>query len=120
MSRLNDIQSIRLAAAAARDNGSLLPLPDSLVASGDRVNKAILPLIKGGLATEIAVTGARLAHRSDGDIRYGLFITDASRAAISVEPNADPAMNEAAKRALAAAVTRRTKSALVVSLLQRE
>lgn len=120
MTKLNDIQSILLAAAAARDTGSLLPFPDSLAGAAGRIGKTIPPLIKSGLAIETEVSDATLVYRSDGDLRYGLFITDAGRAAMNVEPNGDEGTGGAAGPAPIVAPPRVTKSALVIDLLQRE
>lgn len=123
MTKLNDTQCVLLAAAAARDNSSLLPFPDSLVDAGARLRKAISALIKDGLAAENEVTEASLVHRTDGDVRYGLFITDAGRVAINVEPEG-AGTAAAAKVATASSPAdsppRQTKAALVLELLRRK
>jgi len=120
MTKLNDLQSILLAAATARDNGSLLPLPDACATVGARGRKALASLLKSGLAIETEVTDATLVHRTDGDIRYGLFLTDAGCCAINVEPSGEgtPA-NAGPAPASAVAAPRPTKSALVIGLLKR-
>ncbi|MGQ0589129.1 MAG: DUF3489 domain-containing protein [Sphingosinicella sp.] len=120
MTKFSDIQSILLAAAAARDNGSLLPAPDSLANAADRVKKAIASLIRRGFAIETEVSDAAIVHRTDGDLRYGLFITDAGRTAINVEPVGGPEADKSnSAPASASSPPRQSKSALVVSLLQR-
>lgn len=121
MTKLNDTQCVLLAAAAARDNGSLMPLPESLAGADARIAKAITALIKGSLAAETEVTDATLVHRSDGDLRYGLFITDAGRAALNIEPEGSgPAATAKPAPAPVAKPPRQTKAALVVELLQRK
>ena len=51
-SKLSDIQLILLATAHQRDDGSLLPPPESLTANRGRISRAIAALIKRGLAEE--------------------------------------------------------------------
>lgn len=123
MIKLNDTQCVLLAAAAARDNGSLIPFPDSLGEAGARVPKAIAALIKAGLAAESEVSDASLVHRTDGDVRYGLFISDTGRSAINIEPDGAGSVADAKVApapAPAANAPRQTKAALVVELLQRK
>lgn len=121
MTKLNDTQCVLLAAAAARDNGSLVPLPESLAGAGTRVTKAITALTKAELAAEMEVTDANLVHRTDGDIRFGLFITDAGRAAINIEPDGSgPVAAATPAPAPATSAPRQTKAALVIELLRRK
>jgi hypothetical protein len=121
MTKLNDIQLILLTSAATRDHGSLLPAPAAVADSGDRLTKAITSLAKRGLAEECLATDAASALRTHGDDRFGMFITDAGRAAINVEPDGvlAAAKSDRPVRAKDPKPERQTKSAAVVALLQR-
>lgn len=122
MPKLNDIQLILLANAATRDNGSLLPAADSIADSGDRLSKAIASLARRGLAEERPTTDAASTWRTDGDDRFGMFITDVGRAAINVDGDKAPGsapMNKPEKTP-ERKPERQTKSAAVIALLQRE
>lgn len=80
--RLNDLQLILLSTAAQRDDGSLLPPPDSI---GDRtpaVDKAIKSLIRRGLAAEPDISDVSDPLPTDRDRLIGVRITAAGRAAI--------------------------------------
>ena len=118
MTKLNDLQSILLASAAARDNGSLYPVADSAANAGARLTKAIAALIKAGLADERETSDNAATCRTDGDLRYGTFITEAGSAAIGV--------GEQEKGAPPLAVSpepttpRVSKSGAVLALLQRD
>lgn len=83
--RLTDIQLILLATAARRDNGSLLPPPETLGEGPARVRKAVESLIRRGLAQEVAIKKSADAWRTEGRRAIGVVITDAGRAAIGVE-----------------------------------
>jgi len=123
MTKLNDIQTILLSGAVQRQDGSLLPLPVLLIDTGaDRIGKAVAGLIKGGYASEKAVTAADQTWRVDGEWQYGAVITDAGRIAIGVEPVADSSAEHgrAVEPAASADADRPTKAEVVLSLLQRE
>ncbi|MEA3012570.1 MAG: hypothetical protein QOD42_1115 [Sphingomonadales bacterium] len=123
MTKLNDIQLILLTTAAQRDNGSLLPAAASVADDGDRLTKAISALAKRDLVEEGPATDAASTHRTDVDDRFGMFITDAGRATINVEPANGKAADEGAARTrtpVAPKPERQTKSAAVVALLQRD
>jgi hypothetical protein len=68
-----------LATAVQRDDGSLLPPPDSLGDQGARIRKAIPPLVKRALVEEVSVPDTSRVWREDGDVRIGLAITAAGR-----------------------------------------
>ena len=123
MPKLNDLQSILLATAAQRDTGTLYPLPDSAAAAGARLTKALAALIKAGLAEESETIDADAVSRTDGDLRFGLYITAAGCAAIGVGEGSAAAGEVSATTdapATAAAPTRITKTDAVVELLQRD
>lgn len=123
MTKLNDLQLILLTTASRRDNGSLLPAAASVADAGDRLTKAISALARRGLVEERPATDAASTHRTDGDDRFGMFITDTGRAAINVEPSNGNAANESAASKptpVAPKPERQTKSAAVVALLRRD
>ena len=89
--KLSDIQLILLATAVQREDGSLLPPPESLGNQGARIRKAIPPLIKRLLVEEISVTDVTRVWLEEGDAHIGLAITAAGRTAIAAEETAPPA-----------------------------
>lgn len=80
--RLNDLQLVLLSNAAARDNGSLVPLPDSWDDDSDRIGKAVTALLRREFVEEVPVIERDLCWREQDQDMIGLFITDAGRAAI--------------------------------------
>ena len=84
MTKLTDLDAILLSAAAQRVTGSLLPVPESVSRAGARLTKAIAGLLKRGLAEERETNDKIATHRADGDVAYGLYITDAGNAAIGI------------------------------------
>lgn len=124
MAKLSDTQSILPSTASQRENGSLLPLPASIKPGGGTA-KAMTALLKRGL-TEERETGIEDAVlRTNGDVRYGVFLTAAGASAIGVEPSgsANAAVGDAAMSAppttAASASKRPTKAAAVLALLKR-
>ncbi|WP_347302104.1 hypothetical protein V5740_08765 [Croceibacterium sp. TMG7-5b_MA50] len=109
MPKLTDMQAILLSTASQRDDGSLLPPPETIGAVTPRIRKAVEMLIKRALAAEIEVTATDRAWRSEGDQHWGVTITDAGGAAIGIEPMGaveDKAILEAVNDAPAATNTR--------------
>lgn len=84
--RLNDLQLVLLSSAAARDNGSLIPLPANCTQDRARIGKAFAALLRRGLVSELTVTDRSLGWREQDQQQVGLFITDAGRSAIGSEP----------------------------------
>jgi len=122
--RLNDLQLVLLSTAASREDGSLLPPPDSVGERSPAIDKAIKSLLRRKLAAEMEVTNGALAWREDGDLLIGVAITDAGRAAIGVAD--DTAMTDAVASpspatdgAPAEPAQKQTKAALVLEMLQR-
>lgn len=122
--KLSDTQRILLSTASQRGDGSILPLPGT-VSPGGGAAKAVVALLKRGLAEERAVRGQDVAALSDVDARVGVFITPAGAAAIGIEPSeASPASDaaevpsEAAQPAVSA-VKPRSKATVVLALLSR-
>ncbi|AUW59019.1 hypothetical protein C1T17_13865 [Sphingobium sp. SCG-1] len=85
ITRLTDIQLILLATAARRDNGSLLPPPETLGEGPARIRKAVEALIRRGLAAEAELAPGADAWRTEGDRALGVVITEAGRAAIAMD-----------------------------------
>jgi len=110
MTKLTDTQAILLSTASQRDDHSLYPLPDTITA-GAAVTKAIKTLIAKRFAEERETHVAAAVHRTDGDLRYGLFATDAGLAAIGI--------GEAPAVATDVKPARSSKSATVIALLER-
>ena len=84
MTKLTDTQSILLSAASQRENGSLYPLPSTLRPSGGTA-KSIATLVSAGFAEEHETSDTSAVHRTDADLRFGLFITPAGLNAIGIE-----------------------------------
>ena len=114
--KLNDTHMILLSTASQRDSGSLLPLPDGT--AGARAIKAVAALAKSGLAKERKTADTDATIRTDGDLRFGVFITAAGLAAIGVEP-AGTGAQDGETDAPAAAPPRATKASTVLALLGR-
>ncbi|AEG49192.1 hypothetical protein Sphch_1504 [Sphingobium chlorophenolicum L-1] len=121
--RLTDIQLVLLATAAQRENGSLLPPSETVEEAPARIRKAMEVLIRRGLAEEVDLPSGAEAWRTEGERTICVVITDAGRAAIGVD--AAPAATASAPGTPAPAAdaslsSPRTKSALVLGMLQRE
>lgn len=80
--RLSDLQLVLLSAAAQRDDGSLLPPPDSIGERTPAVDKAIKSLLRRGLAAELDASDISDPSPADCDRLIGVRITAAGRAAI--------------------------------------
>lgn len=125
MTKLTDIQLVLLTTACQRDDGSLLPPPESLGAQAARIRKAVEALIKKGLAAEQEGMTEMQAWRSDGELIIGVIITDAGRAVIDPPGTRQIAEPDKAEEPPAAvtppAPTRpASKQAQVIDLLKRE
>lgn len=118
MTDLNDTQRVLLATAAQRGDGSILPLAGSLK-PGTRIAKAIADLLDRGFADERETRGAAAVHRTDGDLRFGVFASATGLAAIGIgEPLPDA--RDAAPQISTPAIPKATKNAVVIALLTRD
>jgi hypothetical protein len=91
--RLNDLQLVLLSSAAARNNGSLIPLPDNCTQDRARIGRAIAALLRRGLIEELPVSDRSLAWREQDQAPIGLCIADGGRAAIGAEPEQEASDN---------------------------
>jgi hypothetical protein len=135
--RLNDLQLVLLANAAQRDNGSLLPLPDNGTHDTSHIGRAIASLIRRKFVEERMVTDRALTWLEGNEECFGLFITEAGRAAVWIEPDdadgkpeADDASSPATEAPIAdalsecepddAAPSAPSKIGIVIALLRRD
>ena len=127
MTKLNDTMRILLASAAQRKDMSLLPPPGTMK-PGDRVNKALAGLVTVGFAVERDTVEPSSVHRTDGDLRLGLFATESGLAAIGITNEAESASDGSAAAPPPAAATaggaelpaKTTKKSQVLELLRRD
>jgi hypothetical protein len=91
MPKLTDTQLVILSTAAARNDGAVLSLPDTLRIKGGAVNSVLKSLLKKQLIAERpAMPGAEVWRESDNG-RMTLVITDAGLQAIGVTPEGEVA-----------------------------
>jgi Protein of unknown function (DUF3489) len=128
--KLNDLQLVLLSTASQREDGNLLPLPESIADSASRAKKAIENLIKRGFAAEADAARRVPSWREDGDRRIGAFITAQGKVAIGTDdaaPDEDQQPAAAPSPPPPPAVPARkpgeiragTKQALLVEMLER-
>ena len=65
MARLSETQTTLLSAAAARENRSLLPPPESLKATGKALDRTLAALVRRGFAAESRTRDEAGAWRRD-------------------------------------------------------
>lgn len=124
MTKLNDMQCVLLSHASQRENGFVLPPPDSLNTAPDRVTKTVASLLKLGLAVELETIVTAGTWREEGERRFAAIITEAGRAAIGVETlstdDGEPGPGQRSTEVNPPTERTKTKSALVLELLRRE
>ena len=131
--RLTDLQSVLLSAALRKETGSLIPVPVGSTDKATAVNKALGLLLKRGLVAETEQPPAGTEWRSDGDLRFGLALTESGRAALGVTTTHDSAeivvplasqtplaLPERASAQSTRAIPAPTKTAAVIGLLGRK
>jgi hypothetical protein len=122
--KLNDRHLVLLTTASQRDDGSLLPVPETLTSPPADVRKALQALTKKGLAVEIEVGAQHPSWREEEDRRLGLVISDAGRAAIRVNQDtllqAPEAAPQSPQQPNTAEIRPGTKQALLLELTRRE
>lgn len=122
--KLSDLQLILLSTASQREDGSLFPLAESIGDQGDRIQKAIPPLLRRALVEKLSVSDRTKVWREEEDQRFGLVITGTGRALIAAEEgeNADgqgPAPSEPSVNKPAPAPRVSSKAGAVLNLLRR-
>ena len=135
MPKLTDTQLVILSAAAARDDGTILPLPDSLKIKGGAIATVLKSLLKKKLVTERPAALGVEAWRETGDGgRVTLGVTDAGLQAIGITPDGEvatakpaakktsrrtarPKAAEKPKSGTSPSVRKGTKQSLLIELL---
>lgn len=114
MTKLNDPMRILLSTAAQRETSSVLPIPRSLTARA-QTTKAIAQLLAAGFAEERETSDPQIVHRTDADLRFGVFATAVGLAAIGIGDDNAPEAQSALPPAPAF-----SKKAAVITLLERD
>ena len=123
--RLTDLQLVLLSTAAQRGDGSLLPPPDSIGERTPAVDKAIISLLRRGLAAELDTSDVSDPLPTDRDRLIGVRITAAGRAAIGAsqdeeENRASEEPEEKSRPESESSSRPVSKIGTVLSLLQRK
>ena len=118
--RLSDLQLVLLSHAARRDDGSIYPLPEAATKDEPRAAKELKSLVRRKLVDEVEVTDGAQSWRTDGDLCFGLVLTEAGRDALglSAEPG-DTGPAEPTGANASASPREGSKIARVIALLQR-
>jgi hypothetical protein len=117
------MQLVLLTTAWQREDGSLLPPPKSLGDQPAAIRKTIEGLIKKGFAAEKEGMTSVRAWRTDGDLSFGLVITEAGLATINPTPNFEGIDKTDSLADYVAPLTparAASKQSLVLDLLKRE
>jgi hypothetical protein len=110
MPKLTDTQFVILAAAAKRDDGSILPLPKKVKLAGDAADKLIEGLIKKKLAAaQPATAGAAVWRTSEDGQSTMLVVSEAGLRAIGLG-SVDPVLGAGAQTRVASALKGRRTS----------
>jgi hypothetical protein len=112
MTKITNMQSLLLAHAARRENGSFFPLPETLT-HPPTIRRSIAALIGRGWAKSRATEDETAVAHKEGDVGYGVFITTAGCAAIGIEEHKVEATEPPR------ASRRTTKAAVILALLLR-
>lgn len=91
MSQLTDTQLVILSAAAAREDGAVLPLPQSIKAKGGALANVIDSMINRGLIYECKAAPNDQSWREEAGDRMTLRITNTGRMVIGAN---EPAVTE--------------------------
>ena len=125
MTKLTDMQLVLLNTACQREDGSLLPPPETLGEQADRIRKAVEALIKKGFATEREGMTAAQVWRTDGDLTIGVVVTDAGRAIINPPADTDAGADDKTEKeadgpAAPPAPRPASKRSMLIDLLKRD
>ena len=118
MIKLTDTQCVLLSAAAKRDSLSLYPLPEGLKPKGG-LALTMSPLSQRRLIEERETFRHAEVYRTDGDDRFGLFVTPAGLTAIGVECGGQTAVTTSVSKD-GPKVEKVTKASMVLDLLRRD
>jgi hypothetical protein len=118
MPKLSDTQAILLTHAAQNDTASLYPLPQTLRRGGG-ITRAIAALVSADYAEERETRDADAVHRTDADVRYGIFATAAGLAAIGIVDGEQGDAAQPPSPNPEAAALPVTKTSTVVALLSQ-
>lgn len=118
--KLNITQSRILAAAAARSDGQVFPLPSGGSAKGR--DNAIQPLLEAAFVVSVSVPHGDQVWRIEGKRKLGLIITQSGRDIIAAEQDGVNvgALPETAASEVAADTPAGSKIGQVLALLCRE
>ena len=120
--RLNDLQLVLLSQAAQNETESILPLPEAATQDQERTAKELKSLLRRKLVEEVEITHRAQSWRSDGDLHFGLQLTNAAREAFG-EGEDSGGVDKAEPELIAAAAPAPrpgSKIAAVITLLQRK
>ncbi|MEN2787328.1 DUF3489 domain-containing protein [Sphingomonas qilianensis] len=120
MIKLTDLDTILLSGAATRHTGSLLPVPENVSSAGARLTKSISALLNHGLAEERETHDNAATHRTDDNVAYGVYITDAGNAAIGIAGGDDVGEDASIPSPAQPDTPRVTKASAVLALLRRK
>jgi hypothetical protein len=120
MPKLSDLQLILLTNANRRENGHLLPVPDSVSGAGARLKKSFGSLLKRSLVIEVEPAATDQVWREEGEQHFGLVITDAGRNALSDGAGEGSSPVLTAEPVAAAKTRTPTKQDRILELLRRE
>lgn len=115
--KLSDTQAAILNNAAEWDDGSLLPLPDTLKLSLG-LRRSLTSLIERGFAQEVDAAAEVPVWRTEGERPLALVITEAGRAAVEQPAPAETAAI-VADTVPDGTGTRVTKTAMILGMLRR-
>ena len=119
--RLRDLQLVLLSHAVQRDDGSIYPLPEAATRDKPRAVKELKSLVRRKLIEEVDVTDSAQSWRADGDLCFGLVLTEAGREALGLgaeTENAGPA-KPVGQAKPSTGPREGSKIARVITLLQR-
>lgn len=126
MTKLSDMQLIRLSTACQREDGSLPPPPDTLGGQTLRIRKAVTALIKAGLAIEVEVIEEVRSWRRADDILFGVVISDVGRERVApaagkaeVEETVPPLSQPTSKIAGVIALMQRAEGASLAEMVEQ-
>ncbi|WP_428334198.1 DUF3489 domain-containing protein [Novosphingobium sp.] len=118
--KLDDLHLILLSAASQREDGNVLPFPDSIADKKGGIAGALADLLMHKLVDEAPCYAKVSAWRESGDDRYALIINDKGHAAISLGKHAVEPVIEVDTVVPPSLPSATSKSAAVITLLQRD